>query len=321
MCRTRALHFLRKSRDNAPGLSSVYRERVNRAIDVILQNLDQPLPLEVVAKAAGFSSYHFHRIFRQLTGESLHVFVKRVRLERALILMSRKDRAGRRVRSLTDVAFACGFGSPADFSRSFRQHYGAAPSRFDLDAFRALRRKEWQQIIAQPGKSHRFDRLQPHANPDGFAVKLRRLPPRVVAYVRVADPYGSGRVLRAVETLTRWAEPRGLADGQWLGYMWDDPEIVPHEKCRYDVGLEVPAMRATGDIGRIEFPAMQVAEVQLRGGAELELRALDWLFGTWLPASGYLPTEQPCFEAWDGRPFAHGQEHFELRIQIPVRRG
>ena len=51
------------------------------------------------------------------------------------------------------------------------------------------------------------------------------------------------------------------------------------------------------------------------------MRALDWLFGTWLPASGYVPTEQPCFEAWISRPFAHGTEHFELRVQIPVERG
>jgi AraC family transcriptional regulator len=48
------------------------------------------------------------------------------------------------------------------------------------------------------------------------------------------------------------------------------------------------------------------------------MRALDWLFRTWLPASGRMPTDQPCFEAWIGRPFAHGFEHFELYAQLPV---
>ena len=37
--------------------------------------------------------------------------------------------------------------------------------------------------------------------------------------------------------------------------------------------------------------------------------------------SGYVPTEQPGFEAWIGRPFAHGTEHFELQLQLPVERG
>ena len=58
----------------------------------------------------------------------------------------------------------------------------------------------------------------------------------------------------------------------------------------------------------------------MKGTIELELRALDWLFGTWLPNSAYVPADQPCFESWIGRPFAHGFSHFELHAQIPVRR-
>ncbi|MBI4626873.1 MAG: hypothetical protein HY736_27085 [Verrucomicrobia bacterium] len=49
-------------------------------------------------------------------------------------------------------------------------------------------------------------------------------------------------------------------------------------------------------------------------------RAIDWLYRTWLPTSGYVPTEQPTFEAFLGRPFAHGDEYFELRAQLPVMR-
>ena len=106
--------------------------------------------------------------------------------------------------------------------------------------------------------------------------------------------------------------------------MWDDPEIVPHEKCRYDVGLEVTDVTPCGEVGRIEFPAMQVAEVEVRGPIDLEMRALDWpLLLMFLPflSSGFVPTEQPGFEAWIGRPFAHGTTHFEIVLQLPVERG
>ena len=74
-------------------------------------------------------------------------------------------------------------------------------------------------------------------------------------------------------------------------------------------------------MGALEFPPMQVAELVLRGGIDLEMRALDWLYKTWLPISGHVPTEQPSFEAWLGRPFEHGHEHFELKVQLPVARG
>lgn len=299
----------------------MYVDRVNRAIDYILRNLDQPLKLEVVAKVACFSPFHFHRVFRIMVGEPLNAFVKRVRLERAVALMSRRTWSTRRKSSLTDIALACGFSSSVDFSRCFKQRYGIPASQFDVASFRERRRAEWQAVVMTPERRHLLDRLKPGTNPDGFKVRLRRLPKRRVAYIRVANSYAGDGVLRAYEQLTRWAETRGLADGQWLGYMWDDPEIVPHERCRYDVGLEVPAGTPTDEVSRIEFPEMLVAEVGIRGAIDVEMRALDWLFATWLPASGYVPAEHPCFEAWDGRPFAHGTEYFELRVHIPVERG
>ena len=51
----------------------------------------------------------------------------------------------------------------------------------------------------------------------------------------------------------------------------------------------------------------------------LEQRAIDWMYGTWLPRARYVPDDQPAFEAWVGRPFAHGLEHFELDMHLPVR--
>jgi len=66
------------------------------------------------------------------------------------------------------------------------------------------------------------------------------------------------------------------------------------------------------------FPPFMVAEIDIAGSIDVELRALDWFYLTWLPSSGYAPAHQPMFEAWNGRPFAHGMEHFELRAQLPV---
>jgi AraC family transcriptional regulator len=64
---------------------------------------------------------------------------------------------------------------------------------------------------------------------------------------------------------------------------------------------------------------MRVAEVVLSGGIDLEVRAIDWLYKTWLPRSGFVPDDQPAFEAWIGRPFAHGTEHFTIACQLPVK--
>ena len=298
-----------------PNLANLaYVERVNRAIDHIQRNLREPLKLEEVARVACFSPYHFHRIFKAQVGETLNAFVKRVRLERAVYLMSH-----RKAPSLTSVALACGFSSSSDFSRNFRLHYGVPPSKFDLEGFRQDHRTRLQQTVPSSSKRGLLDGLSAGENPDGFIALLRDLPPRRVAYLRVWRPFQAGRVTTAAERMVAWARDRDLADGQWLGYMWEDPEIVDMEQCRYDVGVEVPAdFEERGEVGMMDFPAMKVAEIEMSGPIDLEQRGIDWLYRTWLPSSGYVPDHQPAFEAWKGIPFAHGESHFELGLQLAV---
>lgn len=290
-----------------PDLANVdYVAAVNRAIDHVTAHLDAPPDLGEVAAVAGFSPFHFHRIFKAVAGETLHAFSGRVRLERALHLMAHTPQR------LTDIALACGFASSSDFSRCFRAKYGVPPRRFDVAAWRRAGR----DALASRVPAARAAEFAREPNPEGFVAVLRRLPARRVAYRRVFDAY-SGGVLPVVESMRAWAHARGLAGGQWLGYQWDDPEIVPLDRCRYDVGVEVPEHATlAAPVLEIRFPAMTVVEVAIRGGIDLELRALDWLYATWLPSSGRLPDSQPCFEAWDGEPFADGVEQFALRLQI-----
>jgi AraC family transcriptional regulator len=294
-----------------------YVERTNAAIDYIVRNLDGDLKLEDVARVACFSPFHFHRVFRSILGETLNQFVKRQRLERALFLMSHAPH-----RSLTEISLDCGFSSSSDFSRRFKDRFGVPPSALDLQHFRNSRREEFEAVISSQEHGPSFARLPEGQNPDGFEVTLRTLPARTVAYIRVLDPYRPTVVQEACERLIAWAERRGLADGQWLGYMWEDPEIVALQDCRYDVAVVVEDGRAdfrpAGEVGRFEFPEMRVAEVAISGDIQLELRAIDWLFGTWLPRSGFQPDAQPAFEAFKGRPVYPGTEHFELSCQLPI---
>lgn len=298
-----------------PNLANLdYVGRVNKAIDHVVKNLREPLKLEDVSRVACFSPFHFHRIFKGMVGETLNAFVKRVRLERAVYLLSHRDGT-----SLTEIALACGFSSSSDFSRSFRSHYGVPPRVFDVETFRRARREEMKVSLTAPEERHLLERLPAGENPDGFEVRLRDYPARRVAYIRVHRPYEGTGVAAAAARLQTWARARDLHEGQWLGYQWDDPEIVSLNKCRYDVGVEVPATTlAEGEVSMIDFASMKVAEIDIAGAIDLEQRALDWLFLTWLPQSGFAPDHQPCFEAWNGEPFAHGFSHFELRVQLPV---
>jgi AraC family transcriptional regulator len=307
---------LRTATKPRAGTRASYLQRINRAIDHIASRLAEPLRLEDVARTALLSPFHFHRVFQALVGETLGDYVKRLRLDRALFMMAHTPRA-----SLTKVALDCGFSSSSDFSRCFKQRFGVPPSAFDIQQWRNTHRAELEELVQEFVERLHVEHLPARRNPDSFKVKIRQLPARTVAYIRVRDPYHGDAVVQAITRLITWAEHHGLADSQWLGYQWENPEIVSLEACQYYVAVEASGFTPKGEIGKFTFPAMQVAEVEIRGGIDLELRALQWLYGSWLPRSGYVPDDQPAFEAWIGRPLAHGMEHFELHVHLPIKLG
>ena len=298
-----------------PATALTYVERVNRAVDHVVGHLGEPLRLRDLARAAMLSPFHFHRVFQAFIGATPADFVQRLRLEKALVLL-----AHARPPSLTSVALACGFSSSSDFSRCFKRRYGVPPSSFDVVAWRREHGAELEAVVGRAAPRSHVERLPPRDNPDSFRVRIRELPARTVAYVRVDRPYEGDRARKAVLRLVAWAERNGVADGQWLGYQWDNPEITSLEECRYYAAVEAERFTPRGEVGRYRFPPMTVAEVAIRGGLDLELRGLQWIYGSWLPRSGFVPDDQPGFEAWAGRPFAHGTEYFELAAQLPIRR-
>ncbi len=224
---------MRISEKTQPATVATYVQRVNLAIDHIVGHLHEPLRLRDLARVAMLSPFHFHRVFQALVGSTPTDFVKRLRLEKALGLMSRT-----RPISLTTIAQECGFSSSSDFSRCFKRRFGVPPRSFDIKAWREAHGDQLNAIVEQAARPAHIDRLPPRHNPDAFRVKIRDLPSRTVAYIRVDKPYQGNGVIKAVQTLVAWAERNGFADGQWLGYQWDDPEITSLEDCRYYVAVE-----------------------------------------------------------------------------------
>lgn len=106
-----------------------YRDRLAPLTDYVREYPRSDLSVDALAKVVHFSPYHFHRVFTAVMGETVGTFVRRARLERATQLMRASPR-----RSLSATAIEAGFGSLSDFSRTFRRHYGMAPSKWDRRA-------------------------------------------------------------------------------------------------------------------------------------------------------------------------------------------
>ena len=286
---------------------AVYIARLNKVIDHIHANLEQPLSLNALADVAGFSPFHFHRIFKGLVGETLGEYVQRARLEKSasLLLYHSQD-------TVLQIALSCGFTSAAIFSRAFKSHFGLSPSQFR------------QRAKRNPGKlesKHGQDLRRPLLYNEGsfpitleermelpMDVQIKVLPVFHVAYIRHLYGYSKGapskQIGAAFQRVSQWARARDLLGPNTLliGIPYDNPDITPNDKCRYDACVTIPPeVAAEGEIGVQDIPGGKYAVHKIEVSASETHKigeAVDRLYGEWLPGNGYQVDDRPSLEIY-----------------------
>jgi AraC family transcriptional regulator len=101
-----------------------YLECVQKGLDFIEARLEHEVSFQEIAQAAGISPWHFQRIFKAVTRETLKGYIRSRRLARACASL-----VGTRGRIL-DIALAAGYDTQESFSRAFKLHLGATPGEF-----------------------------------------------------------------------------------------------------------------------------------------------------------------------------------------------
>jgi AraC-like DNA-binding protein len=94
------------------------------ALDFVHQHYAEPLPLEAVAKASGYSRDHFSQLFKEQQGVTFERYLFRMRVDRARELLTGTDL------SVTRVAELAGFGSAQYLCRVFHRVVGSTPLEY-----------------------------------------------------------------------------------------------------------------------------------------------------------------------------------------------
>lgn len=222
-----------------------YADRINRALALLERcDPDSPPTLDSMASAAALSPYHFHRIFRLMTGETPAETVRRVRLARAVPDLARDS-------SVTAAAGSSGYASSQSFARALRGTVGASATELRADPVRLER---LAAELRSPAGQVRGAPLE---------VTVVSLQPfRLLALRNVGD-YAelNGAYARLFDAVLAQLAPEELQGIYGLPH--DDPRFVPADICRFDCAL------AVGEAGRAEGG---LAELRLGGGEYLSLR-------------------------------------------------
>ena len=314
---------------------SSYVARINRVFDHIDAHLAEALDLDSLASVANFSPWHFHRLFKALTGETLADRVRRRRLEVAAGRLLAAPQHG-----AFEIALDVGFASAAVFTRAFRSHFGVTPTAWRRGAYRdwfAAQHRQLSKIRqAQDDARQRVmlgfredAELWPmgHVTPTAAAalsVELKSLPEARVAYLRHVGPYAGVGIAGTWQRLAAWAEPHGLMQPRrtMYGLCHDDPELTPPHKCRYDACIEVDAAFVPrGEVGVQTIAGGRHACARFAGTSEQVYDGWARLMREWLPDSGYQVDDRLSIEVYDTDFVIDAASGvFPCLLCLPVRR-
>ncbi|MBP5325851.1 MAG: helix-turn-helix transcriptional regulator [Pseudobutyrivibrio sp.] len=118
------IHLFKESSSNSSGLSLKNSLPLSNVCNYISEHFSEDLSLESVASYAGFSKYHFERIFSDYTGVTFYQYLQQIRINYATTLLSNPEL------SVTDISYQSGFASCTAFTRAFKKSTGYPPSKF-----------------------------------------------------------------------------------------------------------------------------------------------------------------------------------------------
>jgi AraC family transcriptional regulator len=277
---------------------------LNRAADYIHNHYSENLNLDKLASVAHFSKYHFHRLFHQHFGETVHDYIIRVRLEQAARRLIEDANA-----TIAQIAESCGFSSSQNFARAFQARFGCSPTSGRKNPGRLLIGNIKRPIVKD-------------ADAEPLNVEMQKFPSCCAAYIRDIGPYFSESNDRAFERLIQWAQAAEYSDAgaRFIGVYWNNYKTTPPHECVFDACLIIPEnVKEDGEVHIQTLPGGKFAVLHCEGTREQISAKRKRLFSDWLPASGFQQDDRPCFVIYYNNAKMNRRGLSILDICLPVK--
>ena len=111
-------------RPGAAAPPGIQRRSLDVALDYCRMHVSEPITVDDIARAAGYSRYHFTRLFTASQGVSPKEYLQDMRIRKAMELLQTTRS------TIKEVAAQCGFVDVNYFCRAFKRNAGISPGEF-----------------------------------------------------------------------------------------------------------------------------------------------------------------------------------------------
>ncbi|SDE97007.1 transcriptional regulator, AraC family [Pricia antarctica] len=295
-----------------------YLHRINKALAFIDQNLDTHLTLESVANIACYSPYHFHRLFKAITRETLNAYIARRSIEKAASILMHKKEV-----SVSELSLQYGFSSNSSFTRAFKNFYGVPPTEFRKK--HVDRHSKIRQTESKNGQeNHLFEKYI--CNIDNLIqwitmnsnIEIKETPELHLASI---TQIGVNGIEQAFERLIRWATPRGLMnsnEAKMARIFHDSFKVTGPDKVRMTIGLLTNApFKTAGEIHKATIEKSKCIVGHFEIAPDGFEKAWSGLF-IWMNENGYIKAEEHPFEIYQNDFREHPEGKAMVDMYIPI---
>jgi AraC family transcriptional regulator len=295
---------------------------INKLIEYIDEHIEGSLELKELSEKALVSPYHLHRVFKSITGETIHAYVNRTRLEKAASKLKYSE-----TMDVSEISRQCGFSSVPIFSRSFRNHFGVSATEYRKTySINSNSSKMNSKNNQQESKWLAYN--EEGANELELDIKIKRMKPCYIAYIRT-----NGRVLektfeenrKHLETMGaifEWARRHSLWNPSvtsLLSIEYQDPNISGEKYMRLDCGLTLSKpTESNGEIGCRLFPEGQYAVLRIFNTTMRAREKIKQLWEEWLPNSSFYYNSRPVIILHQNNPSWEPSHRYLIDYAIPV---
>jgi AraC-like DNA-binding protein len=217
--------------------------RLYEVMDLMLDSVGDPLALKSLAASASYSSFHFDRIFRELTGFSAVEYQRKRRLRRAAHLLRHEPDV-----AIVRIAQDCGFPSNAAFAKAFKQQFSMSAKAWREGGWRDYmdrqvgRESDVSFFVAEPDNLEVL--LAPYCPPQPGTIAaricVRMLPVVLLRYQRFFGQSGAALSIACNDVILERerldAAAGGPAGRPWYGVFDEDPGFTGESEYCYDFG-------------------------------------------------------------------------------------
>ncbi len=274
-----------------------YEARLHRVLDHIHDNPSGDLSLDALADVAAMSRFHWHRVFRAMTGQTVAQAVRWVRLHRASVALVQT------AQPMAKVAQSVGYPNVASFARAFADVFGMTPTAFrNQGALRPFPPTRIPETLSM------------------YPIDVREFPARLLAAMPHRGAYHE--IGHAFEKLSATMAARGLfADaGAMVAVFYDDPSAVAPDQLRSHAGFVMRGDVALDPpLNAVMLPAGRHAVLTYTGPYAGLPAAYDQMYAVWLRQSDEVPADSPAFEVYLNSPMDTAPQDLVTELCVPLR--